>query len=190
MSRADHVKKLKCFKEVDKRLKRGDSMASIVRFIQKEKKEWTNWKVATARRVLYEYIWSLDPMEVIKSVRDGVIKEIKSQGLVRRISEFVKGCDEIKSLQDLIKLQKKRIEIALKLETKATILLKGTVFEVKEMRELLEVMAKLKMDLGILQRVPEEINANITAVAGLPPIREQAKDFGGGYEAPERGSEH
>jgi hypothetical protein len=139
------LKSLECFAEVRERLCKGWSVNVVARFVQEERGEATDLKVGTLALQMREYRRTEIPdIELAKHALPSVHAEA-----TQRVTE---GLDALSELEDLYRLQRKRLAIDVTTEENINKLFKSTVREVKEARVILQAYAQIQMDLGITKR--------------------------------------
>jgi hypothetical protein len=182
-NRFKKLRHLQCYQEVYDRLTAGWGLTELARFIQEERGE-------------YKEIPHKGLVEVLKAFR----KEIPAGDLVaKRFPEefqaaketFISGINEVRELEELYRIQMHRITTDFTTEKNIGKLLPSMTSEMKEARQLLESLAKLKMDLGLMDRVAQkhshdvsvEVEATMTATTdgladqfGSPAVKKVLSD--------------
>lgn len=155
------LKNCKCFPEIDRRIRLGWTIASLVSAVQDEFGECKDLSPKYLRKVLSEYRASIPPAELSASSTRSAIVKLSNK-------KITDGLDEISELERLYKMQVERIEIDFENEKKINKLFNTTGREVFVAMKLLRQSAELKMDLGLLRRqaVGVEISGQLAVEAG------------------------
>lgn len=177
------LRHLTCYQEVYDRLSSGWGPTELARFIQEERGE-------------YKEIPHKGLVEVLKAFR----KQMPAGDLVaKRFPEefqaaketFVSSINEIRELEELYRIQMHRITTDFTTEKNIGKLLPSMTSEMKEARQLLESLANLKMELGLMDRVAQkhahevsvEVEATMTATTddladqfGSPAVKKVLSD--------------
>jgi len=138
------LKGLDCFEQVHERIVNGWRTTDVVRFIQEEKGEYTDAKPATVARAISEYAKEIPPSQMVRSVAPSTH--------TKAVTQITEGLDVLRELEELFRLQQKRIQIDATTEKNINKLFKSTVREVKEARAILQAYAQVQMDFGITKR--------------------------------------
>lgn len=158
VSRNCNFKKLRalnCFDLVLARIRDGWPLTQLARFIQDEKGEYTEISKQGLASLLGDFRKSLPPGELIKNRMPGVFLAAKEH--------VAEGVDELAKLEELYRMQLKRVSIDFATERKINKLLPSMTSEIRELRHILESITQTKLDLGLHQRAPQEHNVNVTA---------------------------
>lgn len=150
------LKALSCFQEVHKRLAGGSTLASVAKFVQHDRGEYTSVSEASLMAVLSEYRSSLAPSEKLPS---------NSPPMQKAAKRLESGLDELAELERLYAIQMERLYIDFGTEKKIGKLIPTMTQEVRVAREILDNYAKLKMDLGLTEKHlgKAEVEVNVAA---------------------------
>ena len=165
---------MKCFQDVHTKLVEGWGLTELAKWIQKDRQEYTDVKPITLVHLLKDYRNSLPPGTLIEKRMPNVFHKA-----ARRVK---KGLDEVRELEDLVKFQKRRLKIDGGTEKKIGKLLPTMTQEVRTMRECLQTLADVKMDLGLSKRHLGELNVDATLLAevvgryGSPAVAKVLQD--------------
>jgi hypothetical protein len=162
------LRALQCFDDVYSRIRDGWPLTELARYIQEDKKEYTDISRAGLVSVLTDFRSSMPPGELIK--------KRMPQAFISAKKEVEEGLDELKELESLYRIQLSRVNIDLKTEQQIKKLLPSMTSEIKEARQILESVANLKLELGLNERVPQkhEVNVEVDEVSE----QELSKNFG------------
>jgi hypothetical protein len=144
---------LKCFDQVYARICDGWPLTELARYIQEDQKEYTEISRQGLVSTLTDFRSSLPPGELIK--------KRMPMAFVEAHKEVNEAVDEVKELEELYRIQLKRIHIDHALENKIGKLLQSMTPEIREARQLLETMANLKMEMGLHDRAPQKHEVNV-----------------------------
>jgi predicted metal-dependent hydrolase len=134
-------------------------MQELARYIQDERREYRDVTRPSLVNMLHKYRATFPPGSLIAKRLPKVFSKAAEQ--VR------KGVDEVKELEELVLLQKKRLKIDSGTEKKIGKLLPTTVQEVRALREVLSTLKDVKMDLGLSKRHLGELSVDTTLIAGV-----------------------
>lgn len=140
------LKRLKCWLEVDRRIRAGYPLKDIARYIQEDREECVDVKSKSLRFELGRYRESLPPGEI-------VARNMPSVYLKKR-KEFEEGNDELAYLDKLMNIQMERIENIMEQQKKLGVWMPSQTMprEMETGRKLAYTRAQLKMDLGLSKR--------------------------------------
>lgn len=143
-ARFTKLKNIMCFKEVHEMIISGWAISEVARYVQIDRKEYTDVSADALMHVLTLYRAELPP---------GVLVSKAMPNAFSKAAEKVrKGVDELEELNKLYELQMKRIGIDFSTEKKINKLMPSMTNEIKEARNILSALAQLKMDLGLDER--------------------------------------
>jgi len=153
------VRGLRCFQEVDQRIKEGWPLKDVAKFIQEVKEEMNDITRASVVSQLLDYRASIPPAELMKPRIP--------RAHVKAAEKVEEGLDELHELQRLYTLQMGRIEIDLKNEKTISKLLPTTGQEVRIAKEILVAYKDLKMDLGLSKRHIGQLDVDARLMADV-----------------------
>lgn len=167
------VRSLACFKEVHARLVEGWPIAEVARFIQRDRKEYQDVSHDGLKGILSKYRDTIPAAERAKPAL--TIDQVQAA------QEVSDGLDELKEIQGLFAIQKKRIERGIQLEEKIGMPIDKLERSVQVAQGLLESSARLKQELGITQRQLGTLkteNANVEVKVDLsdPEVKKVLDD--------------
>jgi hypothetical protein len=171
---------LDCFQEVKKRLADGWTVASVVKFIQEERKEYTDITPQSLRTHLQEYRSTLsqDELGVTALTHPALMAKAAVEKAAIEAPRVARGMDVLFELEQLYDLQMERIRIDFSKEKMIGKTFPSNCQEIRTAREILHEYAELQMDLGVANRhlgqldVNTQITADITARYGKPIVAE------------------
>ena len=144
--------------QMDAMLFKGTPAKDVARFIQNEWKEYTDVKLGTLAQQINRYNKEVNVAQMAVATGTDVSDK---KGMVSHVKKVEAKFDTLQTLRNLVDQQSRRLnKIALKEQTLPTVL--DTVRkEITLYAKLLDQLATLEMDLGILQRIPRKIAGNI-----------------------------
>lgn len=140
------LRRMKCWPEVERRIKAGYPLKDIGRYIQDDREEYTNVRPKSLEKELSKYRDSLPAGEVVaRHMPDAFMKKMK---------EFEEGTDELVYLDKLMGMQMERLEKMMEQLRKIDIWLPSQNMprELDVARKLAYSRSQLKMDLGLSKR--------------------------------------
>lgn len=143
-TRFQKIHSLKCYQEVYSRACAGWPMTELARFIQEERKEYTDVKRPQLEFSLREWRKTIPAADLVAKRFPEVFEDAKES--------IENGLDELQELEELYRVQMHRINIDFRTEGKIGKLMPSMTSEIREARQLLETIGQLKMELGIHQR--------------------------------------
>lgn len=143
--------------QIDAMLFKGTAAKDVARFIQNEWKEYTDVKLGTLSQQVNRYNKEIN-VGAVAAVTGTVVDK---KGMVTHVKKVEAKIDTLQVLRNLVEQQQQRLnKIYMKEEGLPTVL--DTVRkEITLLAKLLDQLATLEMDLGILQRIPRKIAANV-----------------------------
>jgi len=157
----EKLKSLPCFVELDAKIKAGISIEEIARWLQEDMFQMTDIQMDSLKRQLYRYKSSLPPAELMNAAED--------QPYVRKAVEKMKrGVNEIEELEKLYLFQLQRISRDAETEQKINKLFKSTNKEIELATNMLEKIVRLKMELGVLTKSPDQLQ--VAGMIGHMPV--------------------
>jgi len=173
LGRDTRFKKLRamgCYQEVYDRICAGWPLAQVARFIQEERKEYLTISRHGLEQQLAEFRKTMPPGDLVQKRFPDVYDKAKEA--------VEEGIDELKELEELYRIQMHRIGVDFATEKGIKKLLPSMTAEIREARQLLETMANLKLEMGVLGRVPRGVDLNVEVEATL--TEDIAAKFGSG----------
>lgn len=149
------LRALRCFPEIHERIRQAWPMTEVARWIQEDREEYTDVTRAGLLVVLRRYSASIPAFQKVE--------HRLPQAFVDAKERLEKGLDEINELEELYRLQMNRVKIDYEKEQQISKLFPTMSTEIREARNLLEALLKMKQELGLLKSAPQEHNVNITA---------------------------
>lgn len=163
------LKACACFKDVQQRMFEGWPLSQVAKFIQIDRKEYTDVTSASLVSVLQEYRATIPPGKLIS--------QTTLLPIYNKAADAVDaGLDEIKELEKLYVIQLERIELDRALEKKLGKLLTTMTPEIRAAKDILQARAQLKMDLGLTDRhlgtaeVEVNVKADLAKQHGSPAV--------------------
>jgi len=167
-SRFRRIRGLNCYDDVYKRLCEGWAPSEVARYIQQERGECTDISSTGLTQQLSKFRASLPAAKLVQKRFPEIIAAAKQ--------EIFEGIDELKELEDLYRLQMRRIHIDTENEKKINKLMPSMTGEIREARQILESVANIKMELGISQRAP-----TVDVSVGVEVGARMEADFSGNF---------
>lgn len=137
------LRTLRCFNEVYERILAGWSMPELARFIQEDRSEYAQATRPGLVQVLQRFRDTIPPAELAKRVPGAHAKAT---------SDVEDGIDEVKEMENLVRMQMARLKIDITNEQNIGTLMPKMTQEMRVAGELLGKLADLKMDLGLSTR--------------------------------------
>ena len=162
----ERLRSLDCFKEIHDMICTGWPLSEVAKFIQKNRKEYTDIEEISLVWILNAYRKSLPPTDLVAPTMGPTFE--KAAQKVRD------GLDVLAEMEKLYGIQMKRIEIDHAIELKVKKLFPTMTQEVKAARELLESYQRIKQDLGLDERHLGTLTVSTDEVAtryGKPGVR-------------------
>lgn len=158
--RFQKLRALGCFDEAYERICSGWPITQVARFIQDERREYTDISRKGLEQQLTEFRKSIPATHLVAKRFPDIFDKA-----LERVEE---GIDELEELAELYRIQKNRIAIDYKTEKSIHKLLPSMTAEIREARQILESMSTLKMDLGINHRAPKNVDVSGTVELDAP----------------------
>lgn len=149
--RHKRLRELRCFPEVERKIKADIAPEEVARWIQEDMLECLDVQRSSLVRALYRFKADLPPAEIVKEPPLYIRKAIE---------KLKRGVNEIEELEHLYLFQLKRISQDAETESKIGKLFSGTKDEIRLAVDILTKMVDLKMELGIVDRSPMNINVS------------------------------
>jgi hypothetical protein len=135
----EKLRALKCFPELDKRVRGGISIEDVASFIQDESAEYTEIKRDSLIRQLYRFKDSIPANQL-------AIPEAKH--IHEKLQEFAGQVDEVDMLQKLFYVQMERVFQFREIEKATKFPIKAMYKEIEQAKEILVKLGELKIKLG------------------------------------------
>ena len=158
-TRFQKLRALKCYQEVYDRICAGWPLAQVARFIQEERGEYTIISRHGLEQQLTEFRKQMPPGDLVQKRFPDVFDKAKDQ--------LKKQVDELEELEELYRIQMRRVEIDFNTEKNIGKLLPSMTGEIREARQILESLANLKMEMGVLGRAARGVDVNVEVEATL-----------------------
>lgn len=156
----------RCYDEIVRRLRLGETPRDVAEMIQDEYGELSNLSRKYVIKLVDECRLAIPPTEIaLYSKNVNAVKKAKQQ--IRH------GLDELEELERLYKLQMQRVSIDFENEKKINKLFPTTGREIYYAMKLLKQSSDLKMDLGYAKRHHGEMNIN---ASGAVEVSERYKN--------------
>lgn len=155
-NRSTRFKKLRalaCYQEVYDRLCAGWPLTQVARFIQDERQEYTDISKGGLEQQLTDFR---------KTMPAGDLVQKRFPEVFDRAKEVVEqGIDELKELEELYRIQMRRIGVDFKTEKGIGKLMPSMTGEIREARNILGDMANLKLEMGLINRAPKGVDVSV-----------------------------
>lgn len=145
----EKLKAMKCWPEVDQKVRAGIAIENIAEWVQEERGEYLDAKRDSLIRALYRYKQSLPATQL-------AIPE--PLHIHKKIEKLKRGLRELEEMEKLYLLQLSRISMATELEDKMRFPNSKLWKDVELAQNILLNMAKLKMEMGLYERVPGQVH--------------------------------
>ena len=152
-TRFQKLRALACYQEVYDRICAGWPLAQVARFIQEERKEYPSISRNGLEQQLASFRKTMPPGDLVQKRFPDVYDEAKKK--------FEDSVNVLEELEELYRIQMHRIGVDFATEKGIKKLMPSMTAEIREARQLLEAIANLKLDLGILNRAPKESNVHV-----------------------------
>jgi hypothetical protein len=146
-------------------------MRELSRFIQEDRKEYLDVTPQGLAQQLADFRKTVPAAHLVQKRFPEVFDQAKER--------VEAGLNELEELEDLYRIQKARIDIEYGTERTIKKLMPSMTGEIREARQILESMASLKMDMGLIQRAPKPgsgVNVSVEVEARLG--EEASSQFG------------
>jgi hypothetical protein len=137
----------------------GWGLRELARFIQEERKEYTEISRTGLEQQLLEFRKAVPAGHLVQKRFPKVYDDARD-----KVQE---GIDELNELEELYRIQMHRIGVDFGNEKKIKKLMPSMTSEIREARQLLESMANLKMELGLSSRASKSVDVNVEVEAKL-----------------------
>lgn len=138
------------FEKVDHKIKEGISIKEIARWIQEDLMLQTDIERSSLERKLYNYKSDLPVFDRMKAAAERTF-------LHETVEKMSHNLNEIRELEKMYLYQLKRISIDGKTEQKISKLFRSQSREIKLAVDILDRLMQKKMELGILDKAPDEL---------------------------------
>ena len=135
------IQKLACIDEVNDMLRAGRTLASVARFIQEDRLEYTSASPGSLAARLGVYRRSMKPAELVAPRQPVAIE--------RAQAKLDAGINVVTEIQRLYEIQLERIGGARDMEVKQEVMLKFLGAEISTAANLLKTHHDMTMDLGL-----------------------------------------
>jgi hypothetical protein len=152
-TRSKKLRALSCYQEVYERICAGWPLAQVARFIQEERHEYTAISRHGLEQQLADFRKTMPPGDLVAKRFPEVFDQAKEA--------VVQGIDELKELEELYRIQMHRVSVDFATEKGIGKLMPSMTAEIREARNLLESMANLKMEMGVLSRAPKGVDVSV-----------------------------
>jgi hypothetical protein len=152
-TRFKKLRSLACYQEVYERICAGWPLAQVARFIQEERKEYTEISRRGLEQQLIEFRKQMPPGDLVQKRFPEVFDKAKEA--------VEEGIDELAELEELYRIQMHRIGVDFATEKGIGKLMPSMTAEIREARAILKDMADLKLEMGVLGRAPKGVDVNV-----------------------------
>lgn len=157
------LRSLKCFPQIRAALLGHQSISELARWIQEDKKEYTNITRQSLITILTAFRKQMPPLEVVRAS----LPEEPPTKVKNALDALCEGMDELKEMERLYRLQMQRVETDYGTEMRIGKLFTNMGQEVRISREILASYAELKMDLGLTKRHIGQVDVDAKVVADV-----------------------
>lgn len=157
--RFQKLRSLTCYQDVYDRVCSGWPLAQVARYIQEDRNEYKSISRTGLEKQLIEFRKHIPPGDLVQKRFPEIYEQAKEK--------VEAGIDELKELEELYRIQMHRIGVDFSTEKSIKKLLPSMTSEIREARQLLESMANLKMEMGVLSRARKGVDVNVEVEATL-----------------------
>jgi hypothetical protein len=147
------LRSLACYQEVYERICAGWPLAQVARFIQEERREYTEISRRGLEQQLTEFRKQMPPGDLVQKRFPEVFDKAKEK--------VEQSIDELAELEELYRIQMHRIGVDFATEKGIRKLLPSMTAEIREARSILKDLADLKLEMGVLGRAPKGVDVNV-----------------------------
>lgn len=148
------IRNLNCFELVREWLLEGIAGPEVARRVHEQCGEALDMSRNYLNDCISHYRQTIPPW--------AFVARINPQKYLKTLRSADEGLDVVKEIQDLYKLQKKRVEIGFQREQQFGLLSSGMEKNMLVAAELIEKLVSLKEQLGLnVEQIPENLNPNI-----------------------------
>lgn len=151
--RFQKLRALNCYQEVYDRLCAGWPLGQVARFIQEERGEYKQISRSSLEQQLTAFRKQMPPGDLVQKRFPEVFEEAKEK--------VEKSLNELAELEELYRIQMHRVGVDFKTEQAIKKLLPSMTAEIREARQLLESIANLKLEMGLLRRAERGVNVSV-----------------------------
>lgn len=169
-TRFQKLRALACYDEVYERICAGWSLAQVARFIQEERKEYTSITRGGLEQQLSAFRKAMPPGDLVQKRFPEVFDQAKAR--------VERGIDVLAELEELYRIQMNRVSIDFATEKGIKKLMPSMTGEVREARQILESIAELELELGVLKRTPKEASVHVSGEVEATVSGEVLAQFG------------
>lgn len=139
--------------KIDRMLRQGRPAAGVARMVQKEWGECTDISELSLSKMLTRYRKDI--------VETTVFEAMEKAGTLDRVTGLVKGMDAVEELTKACSIQKDRLTKMYTQEAKGPLLMKQVSQEMDLFATMLDKLAKLQLETGLLKRAPKVLTGTM-----------------------------
>lgn len=143
---------------VDSRLTAMEPASHIAKWLQEERGVLLEIKQTSVKKMLERYRYG--------ELRNKVMTRIKDAHTHVPIATVQKRLNALDELEDIVRIQRGRVDKMLLLEADKPILLKTTTDEIHLLKDALVDLGRMQMETGVLARAPRTFKGQVTGANG------------------------
>jgi hypothetical protein len=144
--------------KIDSRLTSGEPARAIAAWLQSEAQVLTEVKPDTLKKSLERYREG--------HLRNKVLARITEAQHTKALKTVQKRLNAMDELEEMVVIQRSRVDKMLLMEKDKPILLKSTTDEIRLLKEMLVDLGRVQMDTGVLARATRKVTGTITGADG------------------------
>jgi hypothetical protein len=144
--------------QIDAKLTAGESGGAVAKWLQEEMKLLTDSKRPSLTRKLERYRGT--------ELRNKVISRITEAATSASIKTLAKRVNAMDELEEMVRIQRTRVDKMLALEEGKPMLIGATTGEIKLLKEMLVDLGRVQLETGFLTRAPKTIKGVLANARG------------------------
>ena len=144
--------------QIDAKLTAGESGGAVAKWLQEEMKLLADGKRASLTRKLERYRGT--------ELRNKVISRITEAATSASIKTLAKRVNAMDELEEMVRIQRVRVDKMLALEEGKPMLIGATTGEIKLLKEMLVDLGRVQLETGFLTRAPKTIKGVLANARG------------------------
>jgi len=144
--------------KIDGKLTAGEPAREVAAWMQTEAKVLTDMKPDTLKKTLERYREG--------HLRNKVLARITEAHNAKAVKTVQKRLNSMDELEEMVVIQRTRVDKMLLMEKDKPILLKSTTDEIRLLKEMLVDLGRIQMETGVLPRATRKVTGMITTMEG------------------------
>jgi hypothetical protein len=144
--------------KVDSKLTSGEPARAVAQWLQEDAKLLTDMKPDTLKKTLERYREG--------HLRNKVLSRITEAQHTLALKTVQKRLNALDELEELVVIQRGRVDKMLMMEKDKPILLKSTTDEIRLLKEMLVDLGRVQMETGVLPKASRKISGTIMGADG------------------------